>query len=206
MTSLPKLAGFPPQNGHHGPEPGSVAERPLSMQWLSDERIAEARRVWSKAYGRVISEEEAVEILMNVRRLAEVLVRAEEEKRKAMNVVLWARVSSREQKEGYSIDAQLRATRERAHTNGWQVAREFVVAESAKRGAERKAFNEMVAWVKANAKREKIRTILSHKLDRVCRNMRDAVRLQELEDTCGVQLAFVENQFGPGAAGRCRST
>ena len=60
--------------------PSRVAERPLSMQWLSDERIAEARRVWSKAYGRVISEEEAVEILTNVRRLAEVLLSAEEER------------------------------------------------------------------------------------------------------------------------------
>jgi hypothetical protein len=79
----PQLAGFPPPTGHHGPEPGLVAVRPLSMQWLSDERIAEARRVWSKAYGRVISDEEAVEILMNVRRLAEVLLRAEEEKRKS---------------------------------------------------------------------------------------------------------------------------
>ncbi len=39
------------------------------------------------------------------------------------------------------------------------------------------------------------------KLDRVCRNMRDAVRLQELEDQCGVKLAFVDNQFGPGASG-----
>ncbi|WP_425618108.1 recombinase family protein [Anatilimnocola sp. NA78] len=118
-----------------------------------------------------------------------------------MNVVVWARVSSREQKEGYSLDAQLRVNRERASANGWHVAREFVVAESAKRGAERLAFNQMFAWVKANAKREKIKAILSHKLDRVCRNMRDAVRLQELEDACGVQLAFVDNQFGPGAAG-----
>src|SRR4029078_12233064 len=59
----------------------------------------------------------------------------------------------------------------------------------------------MFAWGKTNAKREKIKAILSHKLDRVCRNMRDAVRLQELEDACGVQLAFVDNQFGPGAAG-----
>lgn len=118
-----------------------------------------------------------------------------------MNVVIWARVSSREQREGYSIDAQLRANRERANANGWHVIREFVVAESAKRGAERLAFNEMFAWVKSNANREKIKAILSHKLDRVCRNMRDAVRLQELEDICGVQLAFVENQFGPGAAG-----
>ncbi len=118
-----------------------------------------------------------------------------------MNVVIWARVSSREQREGYSIDAQLRACRERAAKNGWTAEREFVVAESAKRGAERVAFNEMFRWVKANAKREKIKAILAHKLDRVCRNMRDAVRLQELEDACGVQLAFVDNQFGPGAAG-----
>jgi hypothetical protein len=79
---VPQLAGFPPQTGHHGPEPGRVAVRPLSTQWLSDERIAETRRVWSKAYGRVISEDEAVEILMNVRRLAEVLLLAEEGKPK----------------------------------------------------------------------------------------------------------------------------
>lgn len=118
-----------------------------------------------------------------------------------MNVVIWARVSSREQKEGYSIDAQLRTCRDRTTKNGWTVVREFVVAESAKRGAERLVFNEMFRWVRANAKRERIKAILAHKLDRVCRNMRDAVRLQELEDTCGVQLAFVDNQFGPGAAG-----
>ena len=79
MPSSPQLAGFPPLTGHHG-EPGPADVRPLSMQWLSDERIAEARRVWSKAYGRVISEDEAIEILTNVRRLAEVLLRAEEEK------------------------------------------------------------------------------------------------------------------------------
>ena len=79
--------------------------------------------------------------------------------------------------------------------------REFVVAESAKRGAERVAFNQMFQWVCKNAGKESIGVILSHKLDRVCRNMRDAVRMQELEDTCGIKLAFVDNEFGPGAAG-----
>ena len=117
------------------------------------------------------------------------------------NCVIWARVSSREQREGYSLDAQLRVTRERAQREEWTVLREFVVAESAKRGAERVVFNEMLKWVKANARKLKINFILAHKLDRTCRNMRDAVRLQELEDTCGIKLAFVENQFGPGAAG-----
>jgi hypothetical protein len=78
----PQLAGLPSETWHHGPEPGPAAVRPLSTQWLLDERIAEARRVWSKAYGRVISDDEVVEILMNVRRLAEVLLHAEEEGKK----------------------------------------------------------------------------------------------------------------------------
>ena len=118
-----------------------------------------------------------------------------------MNVIIWVRVSSREQREGYSIDAQLRANRSKAEKSGWNIVKEFVAAESAKRGADRIAFNDMLKWVKANTKRETIGAILAHKLDRVCRNMRDAVRLQELEDAYGVKLAFVDNQFGPGAAG-----
>ena len=77
------MAGFSTTIGHHGPEPDSIGVRPLSVPWLSDERIAETRRVWSKAYGRVISEEEAMEILTNVRRLAEVLLHIEEEKEKS---------------------------------------------------------------------------------------------------------------------------
>ena len=118
-----------------------------------------------------------------------------------MKIVIWARVSSREQREGYSIDAQLRFCRAKAQREGWTVAREFAVAESAKHGAERVVFNEMFNWVRRNARKERIGGILSHKLDRVCRNIRDAVRMQELEDTCGVKLAFVDNEFGPGAAG-----
>lgn len=118
-----------------------------------------------------------------------------------MNVVVWARVSSREQREGYSLDAQLRACRAKAEREGLTVVREFVVAESAKRGAERIAFNEMYEWVRRNARADGIKIILSHKLDRVCRNIRDAVRMQELEDKVGVELSFVDNEFGPGAAG-----
>ncbi len=117
------------------------------------------------------------------------------------NVVIWARVSSREQAEGYSLDAQIRITRAKAEREGWNVLREFVVAESAKRGAERLVFNDMYAWVKKHAKRMKIEYVLSHKLDRICRNMRDAVRMQDLEDSCGVKLTFIDNEFGPGAAG-----
>lgn len=119
-----------------------------------------------------------------------------------MNVVAWARVSSREQKEGYSLDAQLRAIREKASREGWKIVREFSVAESAKRNAFRTEFEGMLAWVRKNAKREDLRGIVCHKLDRACRNMRDAVRLQELEDELHIRPLFIDNQFGQGAAGQ----
>ena len=81
VPSSPQSVGFPAPDGHTGCDPDLVGVRPLSIEWLSNERIAEARRVWSRAYDRVISEDEAIEILMNVRRLANALLRAKEEQR-----------------------------------------------------------------------------------------------------------------------------
>jgi site-specific DNA recombinase len=119
-----------------------------------------------------------------------------------MNVVAWTRVSSREQKEGYSLDAQIRAIREKANREGWKIIKEFSVAESAKRNASRVEFEKMFNWVRQNAKKENIRGIVCHKLDRACRNIADAVRLQELEDQHDVRPLFIDNQFGQGAAGQ----
>lgn len=42
--------------------------------WITIEFLEETKRVWSKAYGREVSDSEAVEILSNVKRLAEVLM------------------------------------------------------------------------------------------------------------------------------------
>ena len=53
--------------------------RPVSMAWISDKLLAKTIDVWSVNYDRPISEDEAVEILMNVKRLAEVLLEARKE-------------------------------------------------------------------------------------------------------------------------------
>ena len=53
--------------------------RPVSMAWIPDKLLAKTIDVWSVNYGRPISEDEAVEILMNVKRLAEVLLEARKE-------------------------------------------------------------------------------------------------------------------------------
>ena len=72
-----ELTGQTPPNVAHGG--GEPPERPLSLAWISEEILAKTREVWSKAYGRVVSAEEAVEILRNVKNLAEVLYRARKE-------------------------------------------------------------------------------------------------------------------------------
>lgn len=49
--------------------------------WIAQELFDETRRVWSKAYGRVITDDEVIEILVNVRRLAEALLYASKNRR-----------------------------------------------------------------------------------------------------------------------------
>jgi hypothetical protein len=50
-------------------------QRPLSLAWISDELLTETIELWSESYGQPISEDEAVEILMNVKRMGELLLR-----------------------------------------------------------------------------------------------------------------------------------
>jgi hypothetical protein len=69
-----ELSGFPAENGHPVPVSGAVPDRPASLAWMSDDLIAETQRVWSPHYGRELSRDDAVEILRNVKRFAEVLM------------------------------------------------------------------------------------------------------------------------------------
>ncbi len=57
--------------------------------------------------------------------------------------VLYARVSTKEQEEeGYSIPAQIRLLEDYAKRNGFEIVKQFVEAESAKK-AGRKAFKSI---------------------------------------------------------------
>lgn len=56
--------------------------KPLSLAWMTDELIGRTRTVWSRAYGRPLSEAEAIEILSNVRRFAEVTIRLQRERQR----------------------------------------------------------------------------------------------------------------------------
>ena len=92
--------------------------------------------------------------------------------------VIYARVSSKEQeKEGFSIPAQLKLLKEYAAMQGFAVAQEFVDVETAKQTG-RAAFGEMIAYLKAHPT---VRVLLVEKTDRLYRNLKDWVTVDELE-------------------------
>jgi site-specific DNA recombinase len=103
--------------------------------------------------------------------------------KKGLNLVcrqalVYARVSSKEQeKEGFSIPAQLKLLKEYAAANGFMVAEEYIDVETAKETG-RAAFGEMVAYLKAHLS---VRVILVEKTDRLYRNLKDWVTIDELE-------------------------
>src|SRR5271163_1949706 len=91
--------------------------------------------------------------------------------------VIYARVSSKEQEqEGFSIPAQLKLLREYAQKNGFHIVQEFVDIETAKK-AGRKQFDEMVRYLRKNPT---CRVVIAEKTDRLYRNLRDCLTLEDL--------------------------
>lgn len=93
-----------------------------------------------------------------------------------IKAVIYARVSSEEQKkEGFSIEAQLDLLYEYANKNNIEVVKEFTEAETAKQTG-RHQFAEMLKFLK---KSKDVNAILVEKTDRLYRNFRDYVDVDD---------------------------
>jgi site-specific DNA recombinase len=104
--------------------------------------------------------------------------------------VLYARVSSKDQeKEGFSIPAQLRLLRDYAESKGFAVAQEFTDVETAKASG-RTNFTQMLLYLRKH--HAACRTILVEKTDRLYRNIKDYATIDEFD----VEVHFVkENEI-----------
>ena len=92
--------------------------------------------------------------------------------------VIYTRVSSKEQERGgYSIPAQQDLLRRYAHERGFSLIDEFSDVETAGRSG-RTAFGAMIRHIRANPI---CRAILVEKTDRLYRNLKDWVTLDELD-------------------------
>ena len=100
--------------------------------------------------------------------------------------VVYARVSSREQeRDGYSIPAQLKLLNDYAVKNGLLIEKEFTDNETAKKEG-RTNFEAMLAYLRHN---KSIKIILVEKTDRLYRNFRDYVTLDEFK---GLEIHLVK--------------
>src|SRR6266481_6343928 len=104
---------------------------------------------------------------------------------RAIDAVKYGRVSSKEQeKEGFSIPAQWKLLDQYAKAEGVRVVREFVDVETAKKPG-RTGFDEMVKFLKRSSS---VRVLLVEKTDRLYRNLKDYVTMDDLD----LEIHFVK--------------
>src|SRR3990167_524975 len=105
-----------------------------------------------------------------------------------MRAVILARVSTaRQEEEGLSLDNQLQTLRDYAARNEIEVVKEFRFSESADRKI-RKKFLEMVDFIKQHSE---VKAVIAYRVDRITRNYRDAVEMDDLRLEADKELHFV---------------
>ena len=112
---------------------------------------------------------------------------------KKIKCICACRVSSKEQEEsGYSLDSQEKLLTDYAELKKFETSRVFKVTESASGKQIRKSFNEMIAYCDKN----KVDVILCEKIDRLTRNLKDAVIIDDwIRAKIGREVHFVKEGF-----------
>jgi DNA invertase Pin-like site-specific DNA recombinase len=96
----------------------------------------------------------------------------------SIQAVLYVRVSSKgQEKGGFSIPAQLKLLRKYGDTKGFHIVKEFRDVETAKQSG-REGFGEMVDFLNKNSD---CKYLLVEKTDRLYRNFKDYVCLEEID-------------------------
>lgn len=102
-----------------------------------------------------------------------------------VKALLYVRVSTKEQEEGYSQDAQQKLGIEYAGRNNLEIVKTWKVSESAWK-ADRKYFEEMLTYAKKN----NIKNIIFDVVDRMTRNPFDLVKIEKLVKEHDVTIHF----------------
>src|SRR5262245_48150886 len=113
---------------------------------------------------------------------------------RTIRAALYERVSSEEQVEGYSLDAQDRTGRLYCQTHGWEVVEVYRDEGRSARTddlAMRPAFQQMLADAQAGL----IDVVIVHKLDRFARNLRVTLETLEKLERAGVGFVSISEQM-----------
>lgn len=113
---------------------------------------------------------------------------------------IYVRVSSEEQaREGYSIDAQIKALKDYAIKNDIFLEEQYIYKDegiSGRKAEKRPAFMEMIKTAKSKPK--KFDVILVHKFDRFSRNREDSIVYKSLlKKECGINVISITEHLDP---------
>ncbi len=106
--------------------------------------------------------------------------------------VIYARVSSREQAEGFSIDAQIKECKKKAVEENYSVLEVFKDEGCTGTNRNRPALNELLTYCKDN----EINVVIIHKIDRFARSIVDHSALRAMLLQFGTNLVSCSEQLG----------
>lgn len=107
------------------------------------------------------------------------------------SAVIFARVSSEDQRDGFSLDAQTELASKYAKQNHLKTLKTWKHQESASKEDQRKIFDEMIDFVKTN----EIKNVIFDKVDRAVRGIKSASKLEELVDQYDVKFHFTRENL-----------
>lgn len=113
---------------------------------------------------------------------------------KPRKAVLFARVSTaRQEKEGLSLQKiQLPKMRDYAKEHNLEIVKEYAIGETGGRHKERKQFDEMINFLRENSD---VNDVIAFRIDRITRNYKDAVIMDELRLCEGIHIHFVDEHL-----------
>jgi len=102
--------------------------------------------------------------------------------------VSYARVSTQESEQNFSLESQVKTARGYAASKGFNIVKEFTFSESAKK-QRRKHFNAMLDYLRQHPD---VRIVIVEKTDRLSRNLADFVLVESIVEVLGLKVHLVK--------------
>ena len=112
-----------------------------------------------------------------------------------MKSVIFTRVSTKDQEDGHSLNAQLERLKRYSEQKNLTIIREYQISESSTLG-DRKKFNEMINFIKDESKKSKSTiALIVDSVDRLQRGFKESALIDDLRKDKILEIHFYKEGF-----------
>lgn len=120
--------------------------------------------------------------------------------KRPVKAIIYTRVSTKEQVEGYSLTYQEKLCKEHCVREDWEVIKIFQEQGESAKTADRTQLLNLLKYVQEN--KGKVDVVLIHKIDRVARNLENHVAIRATLSKFGVMLRSVSENINETSQGK----